>query len=109
MPDYISNGALIVTFILSALNLWDRITLKLKAAKMPTKVLENRIDALEELLKVKYAQRFKTDLERIEQIEEGNKVTQKALLALLSHARDGNNTEQIVKAENELTQYLIDR
>ena len=41
--------------------------------------------------------------------EEGNKYTQKALLALLAHAIDGNNVEQLRKAEDDLKNYLIDR
>ena len=116
MPDWLSNLALMVAFVLSVFNLWDRIDSRIKSSKEPTKVLENRIDALEKLLTTDYRQRFieydahfKADLQRIEQIEEGNKVTQKALLALLNHAIDGNNTAQLKKAEEDLTQYLIDR
>lgn len=116
MPDWLANLSLIVAFVLSVFNLWDRIDSRVKAAKAPTKLLENRIEALEKVLNTDYGQRFReydahfrSDLQRIEQIEEGNKVTQKALLALLSHAVDGNNTEQLKKAENDLTQYLIDR
>ena len=45
----------------------------------------------------------------IESIEEGNKVTQKALLALLAHALDGNNTAQLQDAKEGLQQYLINR
>lgn len=108
MPDIISNVALIVAFILSVFNLWDRIDARVKAAKQPAKALEDRINALENKLN-HHDTHFREDLKRIEEIEEGNKVTQKALLALLSHARDGNNTDQLVRAETELTQYLIDR
>lgn len=116
MPDFVTNLAFVVALALSVFNLWDRIDARVKASKEPTKVLETRIDALETIINAEYKQRFidydshfKADLQRIEQIEEGNKVTQKALLALLSHAIDGNNTEQLKKAENDLTQYLIDR
>lgn len=116
MPEWLSNPALIVAFVLSVFNLWDRIDSRLKSAKEPTKMLESRIEALEKTLDTDYGKRFseydahfKADLQRIEQIEEGNKVTQKALLALLNHAIDGNNTAQLKKAEEDLTQYLIDR
>ncbi len=116
MLEWLESPALIVAFVLSAFNLWDRIESRIKSAKEPTKVLEGRIVKLENMLATDYEARFvrheshfQSDLERIEQIEEGNKVTQKALLALLSHAVDGNNIEQLKKAENDLTQYLIDR
>ena len=116
MPEYLSTTALIIAFLLSAFNLWDRIDSRVGKAREPTKALEGRIAALEKTVNVDlktqfrdYDDFFKNDKGRIEDIEEGNKVTQKALLALLSHARDGNNIEQLAKAETELTQYLIDR
>lgn len=49
------------------------------------------------------------DNQRIERIEEGNRVTQRAMLALLSHALDGNNTKQLEAAKESLQQYLINR
>lgn len=108
MPSAFTDATVLVAFALSVFNLWDRIDARIKAAKRPTRALEERIDALESKMD-RHDIHFRDDLQRIEQIEEGNKVTQKALLALLSHARDGNNTDQLVKAETELTQYLIDR
>jgi len=108
VPSAFTDATVFVAFALSVFNLWDRIDARIKAAKRPTRALEERIDALESKMD-RHDIHFRDDLQRIEQIEEGNKVTQKALLALLSHARDGNNTDQLVKAETELTQYLIDR
>ena len=52
---------------------------------------------------------FDNDNKRLKALEEGNRITQEALLALLGHAKDGNNTEQIIKAENDMKQYLINR
>lgn len=52
---------------------------------------------------------LKNDKTRLDTIEEGNKVTQRALLALLSHALDGNSIEPLKKAEEGLRQYLIER
>ena len=46
---------------------------------------------------------------RITDIEKGNKVTQKAILALLEHSIDGNNTDGLKRAKDELSQYLVDR
>ena len=58
---------------------------------------------------IEYDARFGRDKTKIETIEEGNKVTQKALLALLEHSIDGNNTDGLKKAKESLSQYLIDR
>lgn len=52
---------------------------------------------------------FKNDKIRIEAIENGNKVTQQALLALLSHALDGNSIVPLKKAKESLEEYLINR
>lgn len=107
--DWINTTAVIIAFLLSAFNLWDRIDARRKAAAEPTKKLETRVEALEDLIKNEYENRFKSDLRRIEILEEGNRITQKALLALLAHARDGNNTKQLEDAENDLKEYLINR
>lgn len=75
-------------------------------AKAPGKEQDARIHALEadvEMLK-KWAG---NDKKSIEDIEEGTQVTQKALLALLSHAIEGNNTEELKRAKNDLNDYLI--
>ena len=40
-------------------------------------------------------------------VKDANKVTQEALLALLSHAIDGNNTEELKQAKKNLNDYLI--
>lgn len=62
---------------------------------------DGRFDQINEFLK--------NDKKRLDCIEEGNKVTQQALLALLAHALDGNNSAQLQKAKDSLQQYLIDR
>jgi hypothetical protein len=49
------------------------------------------------------------DKERLEAIEEGNRVTQHALLALLAHGIDGNDIDALRAAKTELQDYLIKR
>ena len=107
--DWINTTAIIIAFLLSAFNLWDRVDARRKAAAEPTKKLESRVEVLENTIKNEHEGRFKSDLRRIEMLEEGNRITQRALLALLGHARDGNNTKQLEDAENDLKEYLINR
>ena len=102
----------IVAFLLSAFNLWDKIDARIKQAKEPTKLLEARIATVETLVTQRfstYDDHFAKDLGRIEKIEEGNKVTQQAILALLNHAIDGNDIAKVKKASEDLTDYLIRR
>lgn len=45
----------------------------------------------------------------IDRIEAGNRITQKSLLALLSHGINGNSIDAMEQARDELTAYLIDK
>lgn len=56
-----------------------------------------------------YDRYFKNDKIKIEAIEEGNRYMQRAMLALLSHNLDGNHTDQMEKARDDLHDYLIDK
>lgn len=47
--------------------------------------------------------------ERIQKLEDGNKVICKALIAMLSHEINGNSTDKLQKAMGELQDYLIER
>ena len=49
------------------------------------------------------------DKRRLDNMDEGNRVTQRALLALLAHGIDGNNVEQMEKAKSALEEHLINR
>ncbi len=78
-----------------------------KAAKAPREELESRIKKLEE--KSEHCDRcFQNDKVRLETIEDGNMVTQRALLALLSHGIDGNDVDAMRSARDELQDYLIE-
>ena len=87
--------------------------------KKPNLRQDERLDALEERVERmenenksmhnEFMVFFKNDKERLDSIEAGNRVTQHALLALLSHGIDGNDIESLKKAKHDLEQYLIAR
>lgn len=79
-----------------------------KLVKTPKDALDSRIARIEERLAL-HDVLLDKDNKRIQQIEEGNIVTQRALLALLSNAIDGNNKDDLVEARKELQDYLIKR
>lgn len=56
-----------------------------------------------------YDQFFKRDKERLDDVEVSNKVIQKALLALLSHAINGNDMDSLQKAKDSLEDYLTNK
>ena len=73
----------------------------------PSKTQNDRLAELEKK-NTEYSEKLSRDLERIEKIEHGNRVTQRALLALLEHGIDGNDIDAMKKAKAELQEYLIE-
>lgn len=63
--------------------------------------LENRVTVLEGY--------SKSDNDRIKVMEEGMKVTQQALLAIMSHEINGNDIDKLKQAKDDLEEYLIKR
>ena len=74
----------------------------------PNKEQNARLDAIELRLK-EHEELFAKDLRRFEGLEEGTRVTQRALLALLSHGIDGNDVNSLRTAKADLEKYLIER
>ena len=53
--------------------------------------------------------RFRKGNEHFDQIDEGNRITQQAILALIDHAIDNNHTEKLIKAQDDLQNYLLNK
>jgi hypothetical protein len=89
-------GAIVA--IASAVNV---VAKAIERMRKPNKTQDERLGALEK--------RAKSDFERLERIEEGNVIMQRALLALLAHGIDGNDVEAMKRAKAELTDFLLER
>lgn len=80
----------------------------------PEEMQDQRIEGLEEEIKTIKARleqgnnHFEQDGERIKAIEDSNAVTQRAILALLSHTINGNDVESLKRAKNDLEEYLTE-
>lgn len=108
MPESLQ---IIVTFASAIVTLSAACTVFVtmyRTAKKPNQLQNERLDKLEERMK-KVEERISSDNARLNTIELGNRVTQRALLALLSHEIDGNHTEGLKNARDELQDYLLDR
>lgn len=79
-----------------------------KLVKAPRENLDSRLSEIERKL-AKHDELLDKDKMKIDTIEEGNRVTQKALLALLAHGIDGNSIDAMADARDELQKYLINR
>lgn len=49
------------------------------------------------------------DHQRLTELENGNRVVCRGILALLSHEINGNSTDKLKASQQEITDYLIDR
>lgn len=106
------NAWAVIIAIASAIvllsNAAEKIVKAYKAAKAPANEQNARIDALEEW-KSEVDRKLNRDNDRLINIYESNRLTQKAILALLDHGIDGNNTEQMKHAKEELQDHLINK
>ena len=103
--EWLSTTVVVCAGALTIFNIIDKIVTAVKAAKNPVEVLEKRVDELERKISESYP-RYDA---KVKEIEEGNRVVQRSILALLKHSIDGNNIDALKKAENELSDYLIDK
>lgn len=67
---------------------------------------EEKIVEFEHKLEI-YDQHFDHDKKRLDRLEFGNEAENRALLALLNHAINGNNEDELKNAKRELEQYLL--
>lgn len=87
----------------------------LEKARQPEDRQNKRISDLEnEMVRIKekfenYDSYLDRDKKRLDNLEFGNEATNEALLALLSHAINGNDIEGLKTAKKKLEKYLISR
>ena len=89
-------------------NAAEKIGKAVQTAKAPNQALNDRMDAWEEWKK-SVDRKLEADKKHLADIDNGNRVTQLALLALLDHGIDGNNIDQMQHAKEELQNHLINR
>jgi hypothetical protein len=80
----------------------------LHAADKPRQTQNERLKRLEETT-AQHAEDLAHDRRRLMEIEEGDRVTQQAILALLGHSINGEAMDELKAARLELQKYLIER
>lgn len=106
MENTIQILALCLSCFLNVVAAVGCVTTIIKKVKQPNEIQNDRLDKVEQKLE-RYDTLFQQDNKRLTHIEDGNRVTQRALLALLAHGIDGNDIDAMRKAKAELTEYLI--
>lgn len=98
----------IASAIVLIANAVEKVVAAVKAAKAPNEQQNKRLDALEEW-KRDVDRKLINDNDHLNAIDEGARVTQRALIALLEHGIDGNNIKQMQDAKADLQNHLINR
>lgn len=98
--------AAVLAAIVLISNAAEKIVHAWKAAKAPNDEQNSRLNALEDWRK-EVDRKLLRDHDRLEGIDNGNRVVQRALLALLDHGIDGNNIRQMQDAKEALQDHLI--
>ena len=89
-------------------NAAEKIVKAVKTAKAPMIVQNARLETLE-LWRKEVDRKLINDNDRLLAMDDSNRVTQRAILALLDHGIDGNNISQMQHAKEELQNHLINR
>ena len=98
--------AAVLAAIVLISNAAEKLVKAYKAAKAPNDQQNDRLNALENWRK-EVDRKLNRDNDRLKDIDSGNRVTQRALLALLDHGIDGNNIKQMQDAKEALQDHLI--
>lgn len=105
-PLEIIGGILAVAAALNTIgSAVEKIVKAAKVANAPNEAQNNRLDKLE-AWQQEVDRRLVNGNTHFDSIDEGNRVTQKALLA---HGLDGNAVEQMKEAKHDLEAHLINR
>lgn len=80
----------------------------IKFAGTPNRSQNQRLDALEKW-REQVDDRLTMGDNHFRAIDDGNRITQKAILALMKHAINGNDIDDLKKAEKSLEEYLVEK
>lgn len=106
--EYLTLGISVCSLITGVSAVCAVVAAIAKKAKAPNDIQNERIADLERRVS-QHDEIFTKDLRRFERLENGNKITQKAILSLLSHALDGNEIEGLRRSKEELQNFLIEQ
>lgn len=80
----------------------------IKHLRAPEESQNQRLETLE-AEQQKHRDFLASDKRRLEALEEGDRITKRAILALLRHSIDGNEVDALRDSEKELHDYLLNK
>lgn len=99
-------GLLAVALVL--IGAYNTIMTAVKTHREEQKRKDAPMNGLEEQVK-KHDEKLQKDHERLNNLEEANRIQMRALMAMLHHEIDGNSTDGLKESYNEIQRYLIEK
>ena len=103
--NWISFGLAAIVLIGNAV---EKIGKSVAAARKPTEQQDAAIRGMEVRMEA-VERKLANDKTRLDAYEDGMRVSQQALLALLDHSLDGNNIKQMEEAKNAIQKHLLNK
>lgn len=104
-PDSLFLAFLVVLALLGA---YITIMNAIKAWREEKQRRDAPVNNLEEIVN-EHDQKLRRDNDRLKELEEGNRIMMRAMMALLSHDINGNSTDKLKQSMDEIQKYLIDK
>lgn len=108
MAEWWEITLVIMGAIITIFTIWEKVESRANKFREPTNAIETRVSLIEQKMN-DYEIRFKRDKERLDDIEEINKLTLRATLALLNHSLTGNNEDEMNGVKKDLEKFLINK
>ena len=106
MAEYVAVALAVAGAISTLAGAGNWLVKLIAALKAPNTEQDRRLAKLERHME-QVDDFLARDKQRLDNMEESNRVTQRALLALLAHGIDGNHQKQMEEAKTELENHLI--
>lgn len=107
MPKIFNEISAFLTFLILISNFLIMLGLWYEKLKTPEKSQNDRITILEKQVR-DIMEHFSSDDDRLALLEDGNVITQRAILAIMGHELNGNDVENLKQAKNDLERYLTE-
>lgn len=107
-PEIVSNILTAFQLFINFATICTLLYTLVRFTQKPTENLKSRVDELE-TWKTEVDRRLSSGNDHFNAIDEGNAVTQQALLAIMDSIVSGDNVEEMKKARSELYEYITRR
>lgn len=103
-----SDVLLAAAVILLCVEVYTKVMGAIKTHREEKKRKEQPVSTLEQTVQ-QHEAKLRNDHERLNNLEESNRISLRAMMALMSHELNGNSNDKLQASYEEIQQYLIDK